>query len=232
MYIYFLGKKSSAFCANVDFPNHTQERFRKPCGAKLMKTVCNIDATKSFLYPYKVYASQSLKTSFQRFLNRQGFKESLFHKHTVSNEMRDIYDGRFFKTFLDSNGVPFFENRRNIGVLLNLDWFNPFKRTEYSLGVLYLVIVNLPRSERFLWKNVIVLGIIPGPKEPSYTINSYLHYHVNELLLFWNGVVLNENGTPALYKIALVGCSNDVPATRKLCGFLAHNANKGEFLQF
>jgi len=74
-----------------------------------------------------------------------------------------------------------------------------------------------------------VLGIIPGPKEPTSTINSYLRHHVDELERFWDGVVLNENGKPTLYMAALIAISSDIPATRKCCGFMAHNANKGIF---
>ena len=44
-----------------------------------------------------------------------------------------------------------------------------------------MTIVNLPREVRFKWENTIVCGIIPGPKEPSYNINTYLRPIVDEL---------------------------------------------------
>ena len=78
--------------------------------------------------------------------------------------------------------------------MLNFDFFNPFERSQYSLGLLYLVIVNLPREERFKWKNVIVVGIIPGPEEPKLHINSFLRPLVDELCEYWYGVDLLENG--------------------------------------
>ena len=37
-----------------------------------------------------------------------------------------------------------------------------------------------------------------------------------------------ENKVPTLYKIALIGSSSDVPASRKFNRFMAHNANKGK----
>ena len=64
---------------------------------------------------------------------------------------------------------------------MNVDWFQPFKNTEYSLGVIYMAIINLSREERFKWENVIVCGIIPGPSEPKFNINSYLSPIVDEL---------------------------------------------------
>ena len=190
-----------------------------------MKVEYSMDGKRNFLYPFKVYSYRKIKDSLQNLLNRPIFLQLLEKTHLADQreKMNDIY-----RSFLDSDGSLFFKNKRNIGVLANLDWFNPFKRTEYSMGVLYLVFINIPRSQRFKWKNIIILGIIPGPKEPSLTINSYLRPHIDELLKFWDGVVMIENKVPTLYKIALIGSSSDVPASRKFNGFMAHNANKGK----
>ena len=62
----------------------------------------------------------------------------------------------------------------NLAIGLGCDWFQPYKHITYSVGVLYLVIFNLPREERFTIENIILLGIIPGPSEPKKTMNSYL----------------------------------------------------------
>lgn len=51
--------------------------------------------------------------------------------------------------------------------MMNIDWFRPYKTTTYSVGEIYLVIVNLPREEHFLPENVIICGVIPGPCEPK-----------------------------------------------------------------
>ena len=48
----------------------------------------------------------------------------------------------------------------------NVDWFQHFKHTKHSIGVLYLAIQNLPRKDRFLTENIIIVGVIPGPHEP------------------------------------------------------------------
>ena len=61
------------------------------------------------------------------------------------------------------------------------------KHITYSVGVLYLVIFNLPREERFKRENIILLGIIPGPSEPKRTMNSYLGPFVRDMLEFWEG---------------------------------------------
>lgn len=50
---------------------------------------------------------------------------------------------------------------------MNLDWFQPFDNSQYSVGVIYGVICNLPRSERFKVSNIITLAVIPEPNEPK-----------------------------------------------------------------
>ena len=41
---------------------------------------------------------------------------------------------------------PIFGGTGNLLLMLNIDWFKPFEHMQYSIGVIYLVIQNLPRS--------------------------------------------------------------------------------------
>ena len=156
--------------------------------------------------------------------------ESLLTEPQRSSKYSDIYDGKYYSEFKDADGLPFFNEKRNIGLLVNFDFFNPFKKSKYSLGVLYAVIVNLPRKVRFLWENVLVLGIIPGPREPKLHINTYLRPFVDELLIAWSpGIKLVEpDGLSAQYQFGLFFLSCDLPALRKIGGFLSHNAKQGK----
>ena len=54
-----------------------------------------------------------------------------------------------YKSFADNDVTPFFQDKRNIGEMFNVHWFNLVKRTEYSIGVMYLMVLNIPRLERF-----------------------------------------------------------------------------------
>jgi hypothetical protein len=139
----------------------------------------------------------------------------------------DIYDGDIWKEFIIHDEIPFLSIPNNYAFQLNVDWFNPFKHTQHSEGAIYLSVLNLPRKERFLQENIILVGVIPGPKEPSLQINSYLNPLVAELKKLWAGVLLkNHNGHSILVRAALLCCSCDIPASRKLCGLAGHNAVK------
>ncbi len=79
--------------------------------------------------------------------------------------------------------------------------------------------MNLPYQVRFKRENIIVLGIIPGPREPKTDINQYLLPFVKELQKFETGVLMDVHGC------VLFGVACDLPAGRKCCGFLGHSAN-------
>ena len=109
--------------------------------------------------------------------------------------------------------------------MLNVDWFQPFEHHTYSVGVIYLVLLNLPRAMRYKRENIILVGIIPRPTEPHLTMNSYLSRLVSDLLQLWTGVLLPTSHQ--LIRAALLAVSCGLPAGRKVCGFLSHSANLG-----
>ena len=115
--------------------------------------------------------------------------------------------------------------------MLNVDWMQPFKHTIYSVGVIYLTLMNLPRSERFKPVNVIFVGIIPGPSEPKLNINTYLSPLVDELVILWNdGIKLRHDGSAFVaetFRACLLCVACDIPASRKVCGFTGHNSSHG-----
>ena len=74
-------------------------------------------------------------------------------------------DGRVWKAFQFRNNRPFLAAPNNICFALNIDWFNPYEHTQYSIGAIYLTILNLPRDERYKIENTILVGLILGPTE-------------------------------------------------------------------
>ena len=84
----------------------------------------------------------------------------------------------------------FLELPNSLAFILNIDWFNPYK---HVVGVIYLVIANLPCSERYKLENIIIVGIIPGPNEPKKHMNSFLKPMVDELLDLWEGCYIQTS---------------------------------------
>lgn len=107
--------------------------------------------------------------------------------------------------------------------MLNIDWFQLYKHiASFSVGGVYLVLMNLPRSERFKKENVILVGIIPNMDHQPPT-NSFIKPLVDELNEAWdNGFNLVSSITKKVesFHLALLCVGCDIPACRKLCGFL------------
>lgn len=228
-HIHKYSKPEDFLCSHVKYPRHPHASRRSRCGTTLLKTVTT--GCSTLLRPLKVYPYRSLVVSLKHLLMRVDMlklcNEWVTRKSTDPQVMIDVYDGKLWKDFMNINGRPFLSQPNNLALSLNVDWFRPFQHSQYSIGVLYIVVLNLPREMRYLPENVIIAGIIPGPTEPKKTMNSLLEPLVKDLLTLWNGVhfVLSPLALPVRIRAVLFCISCDIPACRKVCGFLGHNAN-------
>ena len=213
--------KLSKDCCKIHYPNHLQPSRRLPCGNLLYIS------GKKFLYPFKIYGYKSLNQSLQS----SSCQEWRSQSRSPSNSLQDIYDGKIWKDYQQYLGSPFLSLPFSFAFVLNIDWFQPYTHTNYSVGVIYLTVLNLPRALRYKRENVILIGIIPGPNEPKDNINSFLKPLVIELLQLWNGVKMQvqttTDRTEQIIRCAILCVSCDIPAGRKTCGFLGHAANLG-----
>ena len=114
---------------------------------------------------------------------------------------------------------------------LFIDWFNPGGNKKAgksrSLGAMYLVCLNLPPALRFRPENLCLLGIIPGPHEPSlHQLNHFLRPLVDELLVLWHrGLHLSRTALHQfgrLIRAVVIPLICDLPASRKAAGFAGH----------
>ena len=70
---------------------------------------------------------------------------------------------------------------------------------------MYLSVFNIPRRERFHQQIIILVGVIPGPKEPELHINSFLQLLVDDLKKLWKVVqMITYRGVPVLVRAALL----------------------------
>lgn len=140
------GEQIPKTCCFVKYPKHTMARYRRKCGSPLMKKV-HLAGGKIKYRPLQVYAYQPLKSSLQKLLNRPGYAAKMEHwrdRPACENKLSDIYDGKIWKEFNSDKCDNFLKKRRNYGVMLNFDFFQPYKHTTESYGVFYLTIINMP----------------------------------------------------------------------------------------
>ncbi|SMN02307.1 hypothetical protein SPONN_807 [uncultured Candidatus Thioglobus sp.] len=68
---------------------------------------------------------------------------------------------------------------------------------------------------------------MPGPSEPKLTINTYLKPLIEDLQTLWRGVSISINGEQEKVRAAVSCLACDVPAARKVGGFVGHRGKHG-----
>ena len=197
------------------------------CGTKLVDKIV-LKNGKTTYKPIKTFHYQSVLTSLESLLQRADVeRECAKWKERQSAGLSDVYDGQVWRDFLKRpGGDPFLSGDNCYAFILNVDWFQPYKhRSDLSVGVIYMSLLNLPQAMRYKSENIIVVGVIPSFfKEPKQK-HTFLGPLVAELNMPWNkGVKMRTCLHPAGCTVfaALVCAAADIPAARKLCGFLSH----------
>ena len=166
----------SKLCKHIAYPNHPHKSRQTPCDTLLLKTAKTKHGIS--LQPFKKYLYRSLRSSMASLVSRASFLDKCekWRNRLVRvppSLLGDIHDGAVWKQFLSSNEFNNLSSPFCYLLTLNVDWFQPFERNMYSLGAIYLTIQNLPRNLRYKPENILLVGIMPGPKEASCNINSY-----------------------------------------------------------
>ena len=181
--------------------------------------------------PRRKYIHQNLKEWIGRLLTRPGVEELLREPcdKPETPTMEDIWDAPVLRNFRDVDGKPFFRDRPNelrLAFSLNADGFHPLHMLEakqtLSCTAIYMVVLNFPPTLRYLFRNMYLAGVIPGPGKPSLDqINHALALLVQELLDLWRGVfytITYASTSGLLTKGAMIPLVCDMLAARQLCG--------------
>ena len=131
---------------------------RAPCNALLLKSI-ELCSGRKVLHPHKIYCYKSL-TSSTLFRICSQLQPLVYTTGQVAG-----LSGIFMMVKYGSNvsGIPFLSDQFSYGLVLNIDWFQPYSHTVASVGVIYLAVMNLPRHLRYKREKMLLLGIIPGP---------------------------------------------------------------------
>ncbi|CAB5297118.1 unnamed protein product [Rhizophagus irregularis] len=149
-------------CPYKEYPNNPISSRNQQCNNLLSILKKNKNAT--IAVPRMLYPKPNIHQQLSILYQRPDFENMLKLSGTQRNENNiylDIYDGKVWKNF-PFDGSTFFTTETattHLGLLLNLDWFQPFSYTQHSTGAIYASICNLPRSERNKPENIIYLEI-------------------------------------------------------------------------
>ncbi|KAG1140458.1 hypothetical protein G6F37_012973 [Rhizopus arrhizus] len=202
--VYTTGSLHTRQCSYVRFANNP-DRQEQPCGNPLFVGNTVKPALK---YPYN-----SILETLKKFFARPAFEFQI-------EQWR-----KFEVSLLTQMLQPFVNKERSLMVSLNVDWFQPSDGMHYSCGAVYLAINNLPRSSKMKTFNVILVGIIPVPGDQ---LQNFLRPMIAELNTLYGGMMMptyqNRNGE--MVRVALMSVNCDIPAARKVAGFMGQSAHK------
>ena len=134
----------------------------------------------------------------------------------------------------DEAKATFFSKTGRYGLMLNVDGFQPYSDSPYTLTAIYLTWLNLPMADRYKPENVMLVGLVPDTKglkdDHSEVYNGYLRPLVDELCCMWPTCDMERThnhpkGTEIGIALLCVAC--DLPAARKVGGFVGHGAKRG-----
>lgn len=185
--------------------------------------------------PIRRYAFQNLVDWISRLLSRPNIEslldEALVESRkpfTVKDEVSDIHQSRLWQEFKGHDGTPFSCTSGNLIFGMFVDGINPFgnKQSGRHVSITFVVMVclTLPVDIRFRPENVFLVGIVPGPREPSLEQMNWIRRPIiTQLKRLWNlGVVLSQTflyKKGQLVRAALLPFIADIPALRRSLGF-------------
>ncbi|OAD78045.1 hypothetical protein PHYBLDRAFT_141906 [Phycomyces blakesleeanus NRRL 1555(-)] len=102
--------------------------------------------------------------------------------------------------------------------------FQPFDDQTHSSGAIYLSINNLLQSKNLKPENIILVGMMLGPKEAGTDrISYYLEPFITKLIDLYSDVSMTDyRNTQLTVRAALMCVACDIPAARKTSGFTGY----------
>lgn len=213
------------------------------CGTPLVYAtqVSDGKTSRTVYKPIKIYPYRSLVGYLAALLMKpgvEGWLEKCWEIVESDGHWRDIMDAPAIREFCGPDGRTPFSVQKNgelhLVFSLYIDWFNPHSNKKggksHSIGAIYLACLGLPPHLRFRPEYMCLVGVIPGPKEPSLTdINHFLRPLVDELLEFWHrGVFFPETAERTTFgrvvRAVVIPLVCDLPALRKTSGFAGHSS--------
>lgn len=199
---------------------------------------CNEPLFRKNNVPFRFYSTQAFIPWLERFVKRPLIETHLdqallVHQSPPRTPAVDIWDGAMWRNFQDTKtNTAFTQSPGNLAFGIYVDWFNPFGNKiagkKSLVGAIILFCLSLPPEICYKLENICIVGITPGPNEPTVLqMNNVIDNLVAELKHLWSrGVKILTAKHPEgrWIRVALMAAVCDLPAVRKLIGYASHSA--------
>jgi hypothetical protein len=230
-------------------PTYPYECSSEPCqvrgGCNLLKLGSTPDR-KSIGVPKRPFVMQDFHDFVGRLLSRPGVETAIqqSRERVCNDTVEDIVTADGVRAIKGPDGTPFLSGGQDQELrllwCLSVDFFNPYHNKiagkVASVGSIVLSCPLLPLSMRNRPENLCLVGIIPGPREPSGAeIDHFLRPLVKVMKESWaEGAIYKTHEYPhgRLVRSAIALSVNDLPMARKIMGisnYIDKNTAKGNF---
>ena len=235
---------------NDGFPTYPYECISKPCQAQGGCDLLKLGSTprrNGIGVPKRPFVMQDFHDFVGRLLSRPGVEAALQQsKERVRNDVvEDILTADGVGEIKGPDGLPFLSGGQpqELRLLwcLSVDFFNPYHNKiagkVASVGSIVLSCLLLPPDMRHKIENLCLVGIIPGPREPSgEEIDHFLRPLVKVMKESWaDGAIYKTYEYPLgrFVRSAIALSVNDLPMARKIMGIANHvDRNAAKSLNF
>ena len=229
-------------------PTYPYECISKPCqvqgGCDLLK-LGSTPHKKSIGIPKRPFVMQDFEDFVARLLSRPGVEAAIQQsgERVRDDIVEDILAADGVQEIKGPGGLPFLSSgqHQELRLLwcLSVDFFNPYHNKiagkVASVGSIVLSCLQLPPDMRHKIENLCLVGIIPGPREPSgEEIDHFLRPLIKVMKESWaDGAIYRTHEHPhgRVVRSAIALSVNDLPMARKIMGianYIDRNTAKEE----
>lgn len=94
-----------------------------------------------------------------------------YQSNVPEHALKDVYDGRIYKSLLNSEDGQGFKRKEAFSLLINADGISSFEKPRLTIWPVYLVVNEIPIQERFRVENLALAGLSVGEEKPN--INTF-----------------------------------------------------------
>lgn len=134
----------------------------------------------------------------------------------------DIFDGTHYKELVDKG---LFQDERDIALGFASDGFQLFQNNHHDCWPILMFNYNIPPQQRVEKRNLILCGIMPGPRQPK-DLDTFLQPLLEELLQLQDGIDCFDGFRKDNFQLRahLLPICGDMPAIAKIGGLKGHNS--------
>lgn len=187
-----------------------------------LKDLTQLGATGYFIQ-HSIIDQLALMCKRESWLKKIQTHRFFHYNNNKEKNIRDIYDGTNYKTAFYGG---FLDSPNSLSFSFNTDGVQIFKSSTLSMWPVYMLVNELPPTERKLKENIIYYGLWIGSKKPQMW--SYLKPMHQEMTKLEDGVHMSDKyGNDIIMKATLLNCVCDLPARCMVSNSMQFNGKYG-----